>query len=231
MKIIIGALFALVSSAALANEIYIQQIGDNLALTISQTGTGNKIGDPSTTTTTPAILFGDAMTFSITQNGDFNTIAATIKGNTYTGAWVFNGNSNTVDLTCDATSGANCETVTVDITVNGNSNDFYVYIGENKIADNLVADFTIDGDGNVITANLDATNADITFTIDNSLSANGNIITIDQDDAGGVNGHSITYDLTGGGNTISITQSGLTDKTVDITSTANDGTVTITQTD
>lgn len=230
MKIkVIGALFALVSSAAMANEIYIQQIGDNLGLTISQTGTGNKIGDLNTTT--PAVLTGDDMTFSITQNGDYNTIAATIKGNTYSGAWVFNGNSNTVDLTCDATSGANCETVTVDITVNGNSNDFNVYIGENKVADNLVADFTVDGDGNVITANLDATNADITFVIDNSLSANGNTITIDQDDAGGVNGHSITYDLTGGGNTISITQSGLTDKTIDITSTAEDGTVTITQTD
>ena len=227
--IIIGALFALVSSAAMANEIYIQQIGDNLGLTISQTGTDNKIGDLSTTT--PAVLTGDDMTFSITQNGDYNTIAATIKGNTYSGAWVFNGNSNTVDLTCDATSGANCETVTVDITVNGNSNDFNVYIGENKIADNLVADFTIDGDGNVITANLDATNADVTFVVDNSLSASGNTITIDQDDAGGVNGHSITYDLTGGGNTISITQSGLTDKTIDITSTAEDGTVTITQTD
>lgn len=227
--IIIGALFALVSSTAIANEIYIQQIGDNLALTISQTGTGNKIGD--LLTTTPALLSGDAMTFSITQNGDFNTIAATIQGNTYSGAWVFNGNSNTVDLTCDATAGVNCETVTVDITVNGNSNDFYVYIGENKIADNLVADFTIDGDSNVITANLDATNADITFVIDNSLAASGNIITIDQDDAGSVNGHSITYDLTGGGNTIGITQSGLTDKTIDITSTANDGTVSITQTD
>ena len=222
-------MFALVSSAAMANEIYIQQIGDNLALTISQTGTGNKVGDLSTTT--PAVLAGDDMTFSITQTGDYNTIAATIKGNTYSGAWVFNGDSNTVDLTCDATSGANCETVTVDITVNGNSNDFYVYIGENKIADNLVADFTIDGDGNVITANLDATNADITFVIDNSLAASGNIITIDQDDAGGVNGHSITYDLTGGGNTIDITQSGLTDKAIDITSTADDGTVTITQTD
>jgi len=228
-KIIIGALFVLVSSAALANEIYIQQIGDNLALTVSQTGSGNKIGDLATTA--PALLSGDDMTFDITQNGDYNVIAATIKGNTYTGEWVFNGDSNTVDLTCDITNGANCETVTVDIAVNGNSNDFSVYIGENKVADNLVVEFTIDGDGNVILADLDATNADVTFTIDNSLAANGNTVTIDQDDAGGVNGHSITYDLTGGGNNIDITQSGLTDKTVNVTSTANDGTVTITQTD
>ncbi len=79
-KIIIGALFVLVSSAALANEIYIQQIGDNLALTVSQTGSGNKIGDLATTA--PALLSGDDMTFDITQNGDYNVIAATIKGNT-----------------------------------------------------------------------------------------------------------------------------------------------------
>ena len=225
---ILGVLFALVSSAAFANEIYITQIGDTLNLTVTQTGTGNSLGN----STTAAQFNGDDMTFTITQTGDNNAIDAVINGNTYTGTWSFIGNGNTVDLLCDSGDAAQCETVTLDIAVNGNTNDFTVYIGENKVADNLVADFTVDGDGNVIVANLDATNADVTVIIDNSASlAGGNTFTIDQDDAGGVNGHSITYDHTGGGGTISITQSGLNDQTVNVTSSGDDHNVTITQTD
>jgi hypothetical protein len=228
-NIIIGALFALISSAAFANEIYIQQIGDTLNLSVTQAGTGNKLG---TSTSVPAVFNGDDMTFTITQTGDNNTIDATINGNTYTGTWSFVGNGNTVDLLCDSADAVQCETVTLDIAVNGDTNDFTVYIGENKVADNLVADFTVDGDGNVIVANLDATNADVTVIIDNSASlAGGNTFTIDQDDAGGVNGHSITYDHTGGGGTISITQSGLNDQTVNVTSSGDDHNVTIVQTD
>ena len=223
-----GALFALVSSAAFANEIYVQQIGDTLNLSVTQSGTGNSLGN----STTAAKFSGDDMTFAITQTGDNNVIDAVINGNTYTGTWTFVGSGNTVDLLCDSTAAVQCENVTVDIAVNGNTNAFTVYIGENKVADNLVADFTVDGDGNIVVANLDATNADVTVTIDNSASlAGGNTFTIDQDDAGGVAGHSITYDHTGGGGTISVTQSGLNDQTVNVISSGDDHNVTIVQTD
>lgn len=227
-NIIMGALFALVSSAAFANEIYVQQIGDTLNLSVTQSGTGNSLGN----STTAAKFSGDDMTFAITQTGDNNVIDAVINGNTYTGTWTFVGSGNTVDLLCDSTAAVQCENVTVDIAVNGNTNAFTVYIGENKVADNLVADFTVDGDGNIVVANLDATNADVTVTIDNSASlAGGNTFTIDQDDAGGVAGHSITYDHTGGGGTISVTQSGLNDQTVNVISSGDDHNVTIVQTD
>lgn len=91
-----------------ANEIYITQSGDDLDLDIVQDGQDNKIGD----STTDMTLQGDTMTFDITQTGNFNEIDAVIKGNTYTGTWVFTGDTNTVDLTCDTASGVNCETVT-----------------------------------------------------------------------------------------------------------------------
>lgn len=225
---IFGIILACFGSMAFANEIYIQQVGDTLDLSISQTGAGNKIGNA----TTAAAFTGDNMTFAITQTGDSNVIDAVINGNSYTGTWNFTGNSNTVDLLCSSLGTTQCENVTVDIAVNGSSNDFTVYIGENKIADNLVVDFTVDGDGNVIVANLDATNADVTVTIDSSLSgAGGNTFTIDQDDAGSTNGHSITYDHTGGNGNISITQSGILDQTVNVVSSGDDHNVTITQTD
>lgn len=230
-KTILAALLTIAAGGyAFSNEIYIDQIGDNLDLDIVQAGNGNRVGDIGTTT--PITLNGDDMTFSITQTGDNNTIDAVINGNTYTGTWVFAGNSNTVDLTCSSLDTTTCETVTLDITTNGDSNAFNIYIGEVASADSLIADFTVDGDGNIITANLDSPNADITFTVDNSTSMlGGNTINIDQDGLGGANGHSITYDVTGGGNTINITQSGLNDQTVSVTTVGDSQTIDITQSD
>ena len=150
--IILSYLFAMIiSPAVLANEIYITQVGDTLDLDIVQDGQDNKIGN----STTGVTLDGDTMTFSITQTGNFNDIAAVIKGNTYTGTWDFLGDSNTVDLTCDDTSGVNCETVTLDIDTDGDNNDLKFYIGEVADAQNLVADFTITGDNSVLTNNID----------------------------------------------------------------------------
>lgn len=227
---ILAALLSVVASSAAGNEIYISQIGDNLDLDIVQAGNGNRIGD--ITGTTPVTLNGDDMTFSITQTGDSNTIDAIINGNTYTGTWVFTGNNNTVDLLCSSLDTTTCETVTLDITANGNSNAFNIYIGEVASADSLIAAFTVDGDGNTVTANLDSPNADVTLTVDNTGSLmGGNTVSIDQDGLGGTNGHSITYDVTGGGNTVNITQSGLNDQTVSVVTVGDNQAIDITQSD
>lgn len=231
------------SSTAFANDIYIEQIGDTLDLDIVQDGSNNEFGDG----TTDALLNGDDMTFSITQTGSSNTIDALIKGNNYTGTWIFTGNSNTVDMKCSSTGGANCETVTVNITTTGNSNQFKVYIGENSDADNLTANFTITGDGNVIDVNNDATASDITVTLNNSSSSasgtinnsgsgmttgqGGNYVDIDQSGAGDSAGHSITLGVVGGGNNVKILQSGVGDNKVDMTMTGDSGDVNISQTD
>lgn len=230
-KIILAALLSFVAvTQAVANEIYIQQVGDSLDLDITQTGSGNRVGD--LTGTTPVTLDGDDMTFSITQTGDSNTIDAAINGNNYTGTWSFTGDSNTVDLLCSSLDTTTCETVTLDITTNGDSNDFTIKIGEVADADNVIVDFTVDGDGNVITANLDSADADVTVTIDNSASlAGGNTFTIDQDGAAGTNGHKATVEITGGGNTFNVTQSGLNDQTVNITTSGDNQTIDITQGD
>ena len=77
-KIMRGILliFALlvISSTTFANEIYIEQVGDNLDLDIVQDGQNNEFGD----STTDATLNGDDMVFSITQTGDTNKIDAII---------------------------------------------------------------------------------------------------------------------------------------------------------
>lgn len=96
--LILSVLLTVLGSTAFANEIYINQIGDTLDLDIVQDGQDNTIG----TATTDMTLSGDDMTFSITQTGNYNSIAATIKGSTYTGTWSFTGDNNAVDLQCSS---------------------------------------------------------------------------------------------------------------------------------
>ena len=131
-SMVVACVSLLITVPSFANDIYIAQVGDNLDLDIVQDGSNNVIG----TSQTDVTLDGDDMTFSITQQGDSNSIAAVIKGNTYTGTWSFIGNSNTVAMTCDQTSGVNCETVTTNITTNGDSNAFTIYAGETADAQN-----------------------------------------------------------------------------------------------
>jgi hypothetical protein len=226
---LVACVSLLITVPSFANDIYITQVGDNLDLDIIQDGSNNVLG----TSQTDVTLDGDDMTFSITQQGDSNSIAAVIKGNTYTGTWSFIGNSNTVAMTCDQTSGTNCENVTANITTNGDTNAFAIYLGESADAQDLVANFTIDGDGNTITSNIDGESVALTLVNDNSasLASSGNTFTIDVDGNGDVNGHTINIDVTGGGSTYDITQSGLGDNIIEATFSGDNQDVDITQSD
>lgn len=235
LKTISILLVLLFGSTAFANEIYIDQVGDNLDLDITQDGQNNQVG----TSTTDLGLTGDDMTFAITQTGNSNTIAATIKGADYTGTWTFTGNSNTVDLLCSSTTAGNCETVTLNITTTGDSNQFDFDIGETADADSATVSFTIDGDNNIINSDIDGTSVALTVTMDNSASLattstagdEGNALNIDIDGDGDTDGHTVTLDITGGGSTYDIQQSGIYDNTVNATFNGDSQDVDITQSD
>ena len=225
----------MLGSNAYANEIYIDQIGDNLDLDITQDGQDNKIG----TSTTDAGLYGDDMTFAITQTGNFNEITAVIRGTDYTGTWSFTGDSNTVDLLCSSTTAGNCDTVTLNITNTGDSNQYTFNIGETADADSATVAFTVTGDNNIIDSTIDGTSVALTVTIDNSASLattsaagdEGNSVTISQTGNGDVNGHTVILDITGGGSTYDINQSGIYDNTVNATFSGDSQDVDITQSD
>ena len=239
------ALFSTFLAPALANDIYITQVGDSLDLDIVQEGSGNEIGD----STTEVTLNGDLMTFSITQTGDSNDIAATINGDSYTGTWVFTGDYNTVDLLCDSTGTAgagNCEAVTLNVTTTGDDNAYKFYIGEAGDAGGSTVNFTITGDDNVVDADIDGVDATVTVDVTNTLPTNttsitsatdaslsttngGNIIDIDVD--GGTLGHSIDLDVTGAANVVTIDQSGSEDNTIVLDTTTNGSTINIEQKD
>ena len=226
---------------ALANDIYIEQVGDTLDLDITQDGTNNVIG----TSTTDVNLDGDSMTFAITQTGSANTIVADIQGDTYTGTWAFTGDSNTVDLSCDSTSGTNCENVTLNITATGDSNAFTFDIGDTADADGSTIGFTITGDGNVINSNVDGKSALVAVTVNNSSSTAsggaasgllsssgaGNVVDINISGDGDSAGHTVKIDATGGASSYTVTQSGVNDNMVDADFAGDDQDVDITQSD
>lgn len=233
---ILGLLF--VSNIALANDIYITQVGDSLDLNIVQDGTDNAIGN----STTDMIIKGDDMTFSITQTGSLNTIVAAINGDTYTGTWDFYGSSNAVTLNCDSTGTAgsgNCENVTLNIDGDGSDNTYTFNIGESADSDGSIINFDIDGDNNILNSTIDGKSIALTVVMDNSASlattsANsdeGNALTIDSTGDGDANGHTINLNITGGGSTYDITQTGVKDNTVDATFTGDSQDVDITQSD
>jgi hypothetical protein len=220
--------------SAAANEIYINQVGDSLDLDIVQDGQDNQFGD----STTDASLTGNDMTFSITQTGSYNDIAAVINGNSYTGTWAFTGDYNTVALTCDST-GTNCENITLNITTTGDTNDYTFAIGGTADADGSTIAFTVTGDNNIVDTTVDGKSVALSVTVDNSASlattsANsdeGNKITINSSGNGDTVGNAVTLDITGGGSTYDVTQSGIYDNTVDATFNGDSQDVDITQSD
>jgi len=195
-------------SAAHANDIYIQQIGtgNGLDLSVTQDGVNNVMG----TSSAKVILSGANHTWTVSQVGGANVIAAQIRGNTYTGTWAITGNSNNILFKCASAASSKCETATGNITINGNSSDIDILIGESADAATATLNLTIDGDANVFNADIDGKSAIVTVSLDNQLSAGSDKVTMNltMDGDGDTNGHTVILDHTGDG-TIDITQSGV----------------------
>ena len=210
---------------AVANDIYIQQSGDNLDLDITQDGQNNQAGN----STTAMSLTGDTMTFSISQVGDSNVIEALINGTTYTGNINLTGGLNTVDLDCAA---SNCDTVSMSIDVTGDSADVTVNLGSTADASDYVGTIDItSAAAETFTLTVNAAAADADIDITNSSGLTGNTSTYTQTGDGDSAGHSLTHNHTGDGGVINMSQSGIYDNTIDVTTSGDNAAIDITQTD
>ena len=211
-----------------ANDIYIQQSGDNLDLDITQDGQNNVAG----TSQADIVLQGATMTFNIDQVGNSNIVSATIKGATYTGNIDLTGDSNDVELLCSSSASGNCDTVSMSVDVTGDSADITVKIGETADADTFTGTLDItSGASETITLTVDGKSAIADIDISNAQGSAGNTATYDVDGDGDVNGHSLTHSHTGDGAVINITQSGIYDSIVDLTTSGDNQNIDITQSD
>lgn len=216
----------LVSTFAFANDIYVEQSGDNLTLDINQDGQNNQVGN----STTDASVTGATTTLTIDQVGDSNIIQFDVNGSTFTGTIDLTGNSNDIDLTCDSGgTNSSCDNVTASITMTGSSNDVDLDIGETSDAGGSTVTITGEtgSDSNTIAATVDGTSAVLTLTVDGDT--NNYLIDIDGD--GDINGHTLIHDHTGGTGDIDISQSGIYDNTIDLTTSGDGHDIDIIQTD
>jgi hypothetical protein len=185
-----------------ANEIYINQVGDNTNLTIAQDGEDNTVTGMSGGTSN-AYINGNNTDSKYTQTGDRNAVKVyTSAGNGVSEA-TQTGNDNEAILDCH---GNNC---VLDVTQTGDDNLAVVEVGDGGDYDQSIT-ITQNGDDNLAV-----------------VEANGddNTIVVDQDgDNHMVYGYGNTP-VTGDRNTLTLTQDGTQYEQAEVAVIGNDNTV------
>ena len=164
----------MLSSGAWANDVYVEQVGDNAIVSITQTGAGNLVnGDVGgTSPTDPALIKGDFNVVTISQIGASNTLSLVLDSMT-------KGTGTTVNVSADG-SGNNqiincptCNASTITSNVTGNNNNVTQNLAGNALSSVInvagsynnvlhtttgaglhTADITIAGGGSASTPNL-----------------------------------------------------------------------------
>jgi hypothetical protein len=240
LKKIITTMMALymVSAFAADNKIYIDQIGDNSTITMTQDGAGNTVKGPGVASDDNARIYGNGATVLVEQIGSSNLLKLVLNagnlGNNNSLTYTMQGNNSTANISCDASGGKTCDNNTISVvqgtsgntadgssatvTINGSQNTLNTtqYGGVNQV---VLASITgsntsttvnmTGGAGNEFTYTAGATTAVVAATNSIITSGTGNKVTLTQDGGTG-SGHSTTIDGSAGGsnNTFDITQAG-----------------------
>ena len=208
MAFVMSAMFW--GSGVLANDVYMDQIGDNSTISITQTGAGNLVnGNVSGTGNNddPAIIKGDLNNVTITQIGASNTVRMVINNETNgTGSTVVvsaDGSGNNQTIGCGTALSSSCNAGIIRSEIIGNNNNTVQTLSggvtQSKIA---------------ITGNYN----NVTHT------------------ASGAGLHSGDITVTGSGTSgtptgVTLTQSGVSNKNAVITSNGSTNTISVTQSD
>jgi hypothetical protein len=240
LKKIIITMMALymVSAFAADNKIYIDQIGDNSTITMTQDGAGNTVKGPGVASDDNAKIYGNGKTVLIEQVGSGNLLKLALNagnlGSNNSLTYKIQGNNATANISCDASGGKTCDNNTIsvlqgtsantsdsstaNVTINGSQNTLSTTQngGVNQVVlASIVGSNTsttvsmTGGAGNEFTYTAGATTAVVAATNSITTSGTGNKVTLTQDGGTG-SGHSTTIDGSAGGsnNTFAITQAG-----------------------
>ena len=209
------------------NEIYIDQSGDTANIDMEQLGSGNIIGglDSTAGSLTAFDLDGDNLTLTLNQIGDSNTFLGDILGDSITGYFNFDGNSNAFTIQVDPTNTYGADSSNFNVQTTGDSNTFSLDVATNAMASNTDLDWIINGSSNTLTFDIDIDGATSYLDID----GDSNTVTYDGD--GYANGY-FYLDQTGNSRTFNIQQqSTLASDWLKIISNGNSGTLCIIQDD
>lgn len=202
---------------AAGNSVYVDQIGTGSAVSFTQTGSSNEIGN----STKAATINGNNNTISIEQIGDGNISKLDISGSGAVVTSSITGNNNTVDIDCGAASGT-CSTSSIVNTISGDGN-----IVTQK-SDNLFdSNVNILSNDNTVTINNTSTAVSGAKTVVDISGASDNSVSILQTGVAGVNGHDTALNIVGGLNIVDIKQGGTVDSkiTSNITGSSNNLTI------
>jgi hypothetical protein len=209
------------------NEISVEQSGATANIDLEQLGSGNIIGGllSSAGSMNPLDLDGTTMTLDINQIGDSNKFLGDILGDTVTGFFEFDGDSNTFTIQGDPTNTYGIDNTNYNVDVTGSTNTFTLDHGTSALAATLDLDWIIQGDGNTFDFDINYDGATSYVDVDgdsNTLNFTGS----------GYAGGYFYLDQTGNSRTFNITQSSTLDNDwLKIISIGNSGTVCVIQND
>lgn len=199
----------MLSSGAFANDVYVEQIGDNAIVSITQTGAGNMVNGNVGglgLVDDPALILGDLNDVTISQIGSGNQISMIINNGAGTGATVVvsaNGNDNTQTIGCGTALSATCNAGTISSQITGNSNNTVQMLTGGAVKSTIA----INGNWN-----------NVTHTATGAGLHSGEIT---------VSGSGVS----GAANAVTLTQSGALTKNAVITSNGSNNNVIVTQSD
>ena len=209
------------------NEIYVDQSGATANIDLEQLGSGNIIGglNSSAGSLTALDLDGITMTLDINQIGDTNKFLGDILGDSVTGFFEFDGDSNTFTIQGDPTNTYGIDNSNYNVNVTGSSNTFTLDHGTSALAATLDLDWIIQGDSN-------------TFDFDINYDGGTSYVDVDGDSntvnftGSGYAGGYFYLDQAGNSRTFNITQASTQDNDwLKILSIGNSGTVCVIQND
>lgn len=200
----------MMSSGALANDVYVEQIGDNSTVSITQTGAGNLVNGNvggNGNVDDAALIRGDLNNVTISQIGASNTLSMIVNNESNgTGSTIVvsaDGSNNNQTIGCGTALSSSCNASIIRSEITGNSN-------------NTVQ--TLSGG-----------------VVQSKIAINGNYNNVTHT-ASGVGLHSGEITVSGSGtstiaNAVTLTQSGAFAKNAVITSNGSNNNVVVTQSD
>ena len=197
------AIFLCVTLSAWAadNEVYVDQSGATANIDLEQLGGSNISGGLNSVagTLTAFDLDGTGLTLDINQIGNTNKFLGDITGDSITGFFEFDGDTNSFTIQGDPTNTFGIDSSNYNVDVTGSTNTFTLNHGTAGLASQLDLDWIINGDGNTINYALDIDGATSYLDID----GDSNNLTYDGDGAAG--GY-FYLDQTGNSRTFNIQQ-------------------------
>jgi hypothetical protein len=127
-----------------ANELYMEQSGDNSTITITQDGASNLIG----TQLNPATIGGGSNTVTIDQIGSGNELYFTVNGASTSMVVNVLGSNNISNITCGSGASASCSGSTIWQNITGDGNQATQSLGTGA---NHESKISVTGDTNTVT--------------------------------------------------------------------------------